>query len=258
MSIEFEERFWSKVDVSGDCWEWTANIGIGNRYGSFLLNGKKRPAHRVAWELERGPIPPGLELDHLCRNTKCVRPDHLEPVTHLENMRRSLPALRKNCRKHDVPLERKPWGRVCPECRRESNRQYRRRNGAAPTLSEGNRRSWQMLTPQQRHERAKKAWAGRRRKTHADPVTAAIRAYVLARDAFRCVGVVVGMRGECEGHAEIDHVMNAGKGKRGPSVPSNLVSLCSRHHLEKTHHASRWRPPLMAYLARVEGVEEAA
>lgn len=46
-------------------------------------------AHRVYWERENGPVPSGLELDHLCRNPTCVRPDHLEAVTHAENIRRS-------------------------------------------------------------------------------------------------------------------------------------------------------------------------
>lgn len=252
--IEFEERFWSKVDVSGDCWEWTANIGIGGRYGAFKIDNKNRPAHRIAYELVVGPIPDGLELDHLCRNTKCVRPDHLEPVTHLENMRRSIGALRKNCRKHDIPLVIRPWGRICTECRKESNRQYRIRQGGSgdPTAPS---RSWQSLTPEQRSEKSKRAW--RKRKAHNDPVLQPVRNYVLARDA-RCIGVVVGMTGPCEGRAEIDHVMNAGKGKRGPSIKTNLVSLCSRHHLEKTSHASRWRPRLMDYLSRVEGAADDA
>lgn len=85
------DRFWPKVDASGDCWEWTAarnpegygRIGAGGT-GSRILH-----AHRVAWELLVGPIPVGYEVDHLCRNRGCVNPDHLEPVTKLENIRRS-------------------------------------------------------------------------------------------------------------------------------------------------------------------------
>lgn len=84
------ERFWPKVDASGDCWEWTGarnpegygRIGAGRR-GSATLH-----AHRVAWELLVGPVPAHLELDHLCRNPRCVNPDHLEPVSRTENIRR--------------------------------------------------------------------------------------------------------------------------------------------------------------------------
>lgn len=54
--------------------------------------GYQRPAHRVMWERERGPIPEGLQIDHLCRQRDCVNPDHLEPVTPAENVRRSLAA----------------------------------------------------------------------------------------------------------------------------------------------------------------------
>lgn len=83
-----EDRFWPKVDATGICWEWQATRNhLG--YGQFSINRKHLMAHRVAWEFLIGPIPDGLELDHLCRNPPCVNPDHLEPVTHAENMRRA-------------------------------------------------------------------------------------------------------------------------------------------------------------------------
>lgn len=75
--------FWSRVDVTTGCWLWAGgknNKGYG-RYGPAF-------AHRIAYELLVGPIPEGLELDHLCRTPLCVRPDHLEPVTHRENLLR--------------------------------------------------------------------------------------------------------------------------------------------------------------------------
>lgn len=91
------ERFWSKVDKDGPtpehdpslgpCWLWTASTFGG--YGSFRANSKQMTgAHIWAWQAENGPTPEGLELDHLCRTTACVRPSHLEPVTHAENLRR--------------------------------------------------------------------------------------------------------------------------------------------------------------------------
>ena len=74
------------VDATG-CWLWT---GVRDRkgYGQLWCHGRTARSHRVAYELERGPIPPGLTIDHLCRNPSCVNPMHLEPVTRLENFRR--------------------------------------------------------------------------------------------------------------------------------------------------------------------------
>lgn len=86
------ERFWPKVDKSGECWVWTGSrdrSGYG-KIARFCPDGNVRPAlaHRIAYELEIGPIPEGLTLDHLCRNSSCVRPSHLEPVTMRENILR--------------------------------------------------------------------------------------------------------------------------------------------------------------------------
>lgn len=70
------------VQESG-CWEW---IGAKNRLGYGVWHSV--PAHRLSYERERGPIGPGLHIDHLCRNPSCIRPDHLEPVTPRENSMR--------------------------------------------------------------------------------------------------------------------------------------------------------------------------
>lgn len=90
------ERFRSKVRVDQEtgCWLWTAGTD-GRGYGLFWhgrrgSGGKMHRAHRWAYEVLVGPIPDGLELDHLCRVRPCVNPDHLEPVTHLENVRRGI------------------------------------------------------------------------------------------------------------------------------------------------------------------------
>lgn len=98
------ERFWPKVDKTGDCWLWTANT---NNAGYGLIwnpdEGKKVYAHRTAYIMLRGPIPTGMSLDHLCHTTRCVNPDHLEPVTHRENILRSDAPPAVNARKNECP-----------------------------------------------------------------------------------------------------------------------------------------------------------
>ncbi|MEV4271931.1 HNH endonuclease signature motif containing protein [Micromonospora aurantiaca (nom. illeg.)] len=88
--------------------------------------GVIRPAHRIAYEMKRGPVPDGLELDHLCRNRRCVRPAHLEPVTRRTNLLRgeTIPARlaeRTHCRHgHEfTPENTYQWrgSRFCRTCR---------------------------------------------------------------------------------------------------------------------------------------------
>lgn len=88
--VPIEDRFWSKVVISDDmglCWEWTASRHPRG-YGYIGERGKNYRAHRISYELVRGPIPAGLVIDHLCRNAGCVNPWHLEAVTQSENVRR--------------------------------------------------------------------------------------------------------------------------------------------------------------------------
>jgi hypothetical protein len=82
-----QSRFWKRVAVTDRCWLWTGGL-TATGYGQFHFHGRPRVAHKYLYEFERGPVPDGLELDHLCRVRNCVRPDHLEAVTHAENIRR--------------------------------------------------------------------------------------------------------------------------------------------------------------------------
>jgi hypothetical protein len=77
------ERFWSKVDKSGECWLWRAGTMRG--YGIFRIDSGNRVAHRVSYVWENGPIPDGAEVDHMCFNRSCVRPSHLRLLDHQKN-----------------------------------------------------------------------------------------------------------------------------------------------------------------------------
>lgn len=89
-----DERFWEKVEKRADgCWIWTSWIN-NKGYGQFWLDGRPQYAHRLAYEDALGPIPNGMELDHVrdrgCTSTACVNPDHLEAVTHAVNCQRTM------------------------------------------------------------------------------------------------------------------------------------------------------------------------
>lgn len=144
----FTQRFWLKVDRNGPaparrpelgpCWLWRACADrLG--YGVFKRGGAgSRLAHVIAWEMVNGPVPRGLELDHLCRNPPCVNPAHLEPVTHRQNMARSVHATKTHC-VHGHPFDaantqaRRDGSRCCRVCARDRKRGYaaRQREAAA-------------------------------------------------------------------------------------------------------------------------------
>ena len=88
------DRFWSKVDKSGDCWEWRAGLD-DHDYGQFRMGNKNFKAHRAAWILTHGENPT-QDILHSCDNRKCVRPDHLRLGSDTDNMRDSLERERRN------------------------------------------------------------------------------------------------------------------------------------------------------------------
>lgn len=139
-----EDRFWPKVDRNAPdgCWNWTG-ARQPNGYGVFGFRDKTARAHRAAWELLRGPIPEGMDLDHLCRNRACVNPAHLEPVTRSVNLRRGvgIPGIRSrqtHCvNGHEFTPENTyippKGGRHCRACRKAANDANYLKHRARPT-----------------------------------------------------------------------------------------------------------------------------
>ncbi len=101
----YDSNFFAYVRMTSECWIWTGPTTLpdGRGYGRFMYHRRRRVAHCIAYEHMVGPIPEGLELDHLCHNQLCVRPEHLEPVTRQENLRRAT--------EHQAAL-----GAPCPGC----------------------------------------------------------------------------------------------------------------------------------------------
>ncbi|WP_353809104.1 HNH endonuclease signature motif containing protein [Agromyces sp. SYSU T00194] len=130
------DRIATKIDARDGHWLWTGwKNDAGYPYVHWL--GRDRPAYRVVYEILVGPIEPGLELDHLCTTPACVRPDHLEPVTHAENQHR-IAERQTACRRvgHDWTdprnvRVRSNGRRYCAECDRINLRErYARKKGS--------------------------------------------------------------------------------------------------------------------------------
>jgi HNH endonuclease len=137
--LSLAERFWAKVEIGIGCWLWRGATGTGygvirrGRAGEGMLQ-----AHRVAYEMLVGPIPVGMEIDHLCRVRACVNPAHLEPVTHRENDLRGVGACAINARKvycnkgHLFTPENtrmETHGRRCRECMKTWRRAHAKKRG---------------------------------------------------------------------------------------------------------------------------------
>lgn len=134
MSQTIENRFWKKVRKTADCWEWIAGCD-SDGYGRI----DKYRAHQLSYILAYGSIPKGKELNHTCQVRRCVRPDHLEALTHKEHLRKTPGtfgykwAQRTHCEKnHELAGDNlvqallKRGLRRCRTCYIEYQREYRR------------------------------------------------------------------------------------------------------------------------------------
>jgi hypothetical protein len=137
------QRFMAKIDRTGACWLWTSTTRKG--YGRFLLNGRVLPAHVVAYTALRGEIPAGQLLDHTCKVTRCVNPDHLDPVPHKENVRRSDAPTGINARKTEC-LRGHPFDEENTRYERQKDGSLGRRCRACERLRMARRR----VTPERR------------------------------------------------------------------------------------------------------------
>lgn len=97
--VEFREK---TVENGDGCWEWTGKRGA-NGYGVIWHQGREYYAHRVFYTALAGPVPAGLDLDHLCRVRHCVNPSHLEAVTRGENVLRGQSPVAQNAKKTHCP-----------------------------------------------------------------------------------------------------------------------------------------------------------
>ena len=146
------KRFREKFTITEGCWVWTA-CRDDDGYGRFGMGRKDKPrvqrAHRYAFKLAYPDVDiEGLSLDHLCRNPSCVRPDHLEPVTHRENVLRGASSnVSGRCRAglhpwvpenivHEPARKGQPYGvRRCRSCR--DKREHRRLRSRGPQGGRG-------------------------------------------------------------------------------------------------------------------------
>ena len=136
---QLSDRFLAKVQEIPEmgCWVWTAGRDKDG-YGRFTIDSRSRLAHRVSYEAKFGLIPDGLVIDHLCRETSCVNPDHLRAVTNWENLMAEgsrapakLQAERDNCERCGSAYSDLGYQRACRKCRTARDRVYNKRRALA-------------------------------------------------------------------------------------------------------------------------------
>lgn len=116
--------------LPGFCWAWTGCL-TSRGYGCVQLDGRRHLTHRAAYTLLVGPIPDGLQLDHLCVNKPCCNPQHGEPVTDKVNSERTDRAQKTHCiNRHplsgdNLVIKRRRNGRTIRNCRKCANTRRR-------------------------------------------------------------------------------------------------------------------------------------
>ena len=129
-----QERFAERyiIDSETGCWNWTGSVN-GRGYGYLSVDNRTVQAYKLAYEWKHGKIPKELEIDHLCKNTLCVNPDHLEVVTRRTNQLRGNTFTAKNVAKTHCPKGHlysgvnNQGGRICHICIREWAKNHRRK-----------------------------------------------------------------------------------------------------------------------------------
>lgn len=135
-SEQVAKKFWASVDKSANCWNWIGWLD-SHGYGTLHFGYKHHRAHRISFEIHGGTLDQSMVLDHLCRNRKCVNPDHLEQVTNVENVMRgvsgpAINATKTHCKEgHEllgsnlyVDTSCKNPKRKCKTCMRAATRRY--------------------------------------------------------------------------------------------------------------------------------------
>jgi len=79
------DRFWARVNKTETCWLWTGAPTKNGGYGSLNIGRTPKAAHRISYEMAKGQIPEGMQIDHMCHTPLCVNPEHLRPVDHKRN-----------------------------------------------------------------------------------------------------------------------------------------------------------------------------
>ena len=129
-----EDAFNSRVNKTKTCWLWTGVVNLDGYSRLYTGNNKYVMGHRFSYEKINGKIPKHLEIDHLCRVRNCVNPEHLEAVTHKENVNRGGNTKKTHCihghefSDKNTRINKKTNARICLTCRDKVGKYHREKN----------------------------------------------------------------------------------------------------------------------------------